>query len=103
LIRGGTEQSYAKTATLRASAEREGRQVGVCLERPTTAILHRADFDATGQPLPPNPRWSQAAEVMSPEQVMEAIAACDLTADERAEGTESRPLRAAAGDGQYFP
>jgi hypothetical protein len=62
-IRGVTEASYNKTAifinrirhqpdatgstTLRASAEREGRQVLECLERTTTTILDAEGFDAT--------------------------------------------------------
>jgi len=101
LMCGVTEQSYAKTATwfnrlrhqegatgattLRASAEREGRQVMAGLDRTTTAILHREGFDETGQPLTPSHLWSQAAVAMAPAQVKEALEACELTVDERAE------------------
>jgi hypothetical protein len=107
-IRGVTEQSYNKTAlwlnrvrhqdgatgstTLRTGAEREGRKVLDCLERTTTEILRHEDFDETGQPLNPSPLWAQDAMVLSAEQVKEAIDACHLTADERAE-VERNPVR----------
>jgi hypothetical protein len=107
-MRGVTEQSYQKTAvlinrirhqegatgstTLRASAEREGKKVMECLKRTTTAILQREGFDETGQPLTPSSLWSQDAVVMSSEKVKEAIDACELTADERAE-VEQNPVR----------
>ncbi len=104
---GVTEQSYNKTTillnrirhqegatsatTLHASAEREGKQVLACLERTTTAILHREGFDETGQPVTSSPLWSHDAVVISPERVKEAIDACELTADERAE-VEQNPV-----------
>jgi hypothetical protein len=106
-IRGLTEQSCRKTAvllnrirhqeeatsptTLRTSAEREGRKIIACLEQTTMAILQREGFDEVGQPLLPRGSWSQDAVVLSPEQVTEAIDACDLTEDERAE-VERNPV-----------
>jgi len=106
-IRGVTEKSYHKTAiwlnrvrhqkdatgstTLRVGAEREGRKVIECLERTTTEILKQERFDDTGQPLDPNPRQRQETMVISAELVTEAIDACHLTADERAE-VERNPV-----------
>jgi hypothetical protein len=106
-MRGVTEQSCRKTATflnrirhqegatspttLRASAEREGKKVLECLERTTTAILHREGFDETGQPITPSPQWAQAPVVISPETVKETINACELTETERAE-VERNPV-----------
>jgi len=100
-IHGVTEQSYAKTAvlinrirhqegatsstTLQASAEREGQQVLACLDRTTTAILHREGFDETGQPLTRKPHWSHDTVVLSATHVKETLDACDLTMDERME------------------
>ncbi len=100
-IRGVTEQSYNKTAlwlnrirhqkgatgstTLRVGAEREGRKVMDCLEQTTTEILQQEGFDDSGQPLNPTPLQTQEIMVMSAELVTEAIDACHLTADERAE------------------
>lgn len=100
-IRGVTEQSYNKTAiwlnrirhqqgatgstTLRVGAEREGRRVIACLERTTSEILKQEGFDDTGQPLNPTPLWTQEPMVMSADLVTEAIDACHLTVDERAE------------------
>jgi hypothetical protein len=107
LMRGVTEQSYTKTATwlnrirhqegatgattLRTSVEREGKKLREAFERVTSDILRREGFDETGQPIQPTPMWVQEAVVMSPEQVTEAIAACDLTASERAE-VERNPV-----------
>lgn len=107
-IRGVTEESYNKTAlwlnrirhqkgatgstTLRAGAEREGRKVMDCLERTTTEILQQEGFDDTGQPLNPTPSRTQETMVMSAELVTEAIEACHLTADERAE-VERNPVQ----------
>jgi len=107
-MRGVTEQSYRKTAvlinrirhqegatgstTLRASAEREGKQVLACLDRTTTEILHREGFDETGQPLTPSPLWSQDAVVLLPDTVNEAIDACELPTNERAEVAQNPVL-----------
>ncbi len=104
---GLTEQSCRKTivllnrirhqegatgaTTLRTSAEREGKQVMACLEQTTTAILKREGFDEAGQPLTPRLIWSHAPVGISPEQVTEAIDACDLTTGERAE-VERNPV-----------
>ncbi len=104
---GVTEQSCRKTTvlinrirhqedatastTLRTSAEREGKQVMACLAHTVTTILHQEGFDETGQPLTQHALWSQDAVEMSPEQVKEAIDACDLTADERTE-VEQNPV-----------
>jgi hypothetical protein len=106
-IHGVTEQSYTKTATwlnrlrhqegatcattLQASAEREGRQVVACLERQTAAILHHEGFDEHGQPLGSRPSWPQEAVVLPSDQVKEAVDACALTAEERAE-VERNPV-----------
>lgn len=106
-IRGVTEQSYHKTArwlnrlrhqdgatgatTLRVGAEREGRKVVDGLARTTTEILQQEGFDETGQPVTSSPLWTQAPMVLSAEHVQEAIDACDLTADERAE-VERNPV-----------
>ena len=106
-IRGVTEHSYNKTAlwlnrirhqdgatgstTLRVGAEREGRKVMACLERTTTEILQQEGFDETGQPLSSSPLWTQDAQVLSAEQVTEAIDACDLTEEERLE-VERNPV-----------
>ena len=106
-IRGVTEQSYNKTAlwmnrfrhqdgatgstTLRVGAEREGRKVLDCLERTTTEILLKEGFDDTGQPLEPRPLQRQETMVMSAALVTEAINACQLAADERAE-VERNPV-----------
>jgi hypothetical protein len=108
LMRGVTEQSYPKTATvinrirhqagatgsttLRTSVEREGKQLREAFERTTTDILGREGFDETGQPLKPTPLWEQEAAAVPAEQVKEAIDACDLDVDERAEG-EQHPVR----------
>jgi hypothetical protein len=108
LIRGVTEQSYPKTATLinrlrhqagatgsttlRTSVEREGKQLREAFERTTTDILRREGFDETGQPLKPTPLWEQEAAAVPAEQVKEAIDACDLDVDERAE-VEQNPVR----------
>jgi hypothetical protein len=107
-IRGVTEESYKKTAlwlnrirhqpgatgstTLRVGAEREGRKVLKCLEGTTTEVLQQKGFDETGQPLNPSPLWAQDAMVIPAEQVKEAIDACHLTMDERAE-VERNPVR----------
>jgi len=77
LIRGVTEQSYTKTATLinrirrqnratgattlRTSVEREGKKLREAFERVTTEILRREGFDETGQPVQPTPMWVQEA------------------------------------------
>jgi hypothetical protein len=106
-IRGGTEKSYNKTAiwlnrirhqqgatgstTLRVGAEREGRKVRACLERTTSEMLKQEGFDDTGQPLNPTPLQTQETMVTSAELVTEAIDACHLTADERAE-VERNPV-----------
>ncbi|MBN2267781.1 MAG: hypothetical protein JW725_05605 [Candidatus Babeliaceae bacterium] len=106
-IRGVTETSYNKTAlwvnrirhqpgatgstTLRVGAEREGRKVLAYLERTTSEILKHAGCDDTGQPLDPTSRRTKEPLVMSAEFVAEAIAACHLTADERAE-VERNPV-----------
>jgi hypothetical protein len=106
-IRGVTEQSYNKTAlwmnrfrhqkdatgstTLRVGAEREGRKVIECLERTTTEILKQEGFDDTGQPLEPAQTQTQEPVIMSAESVTEAIDACHLTEDERAE-VERNPV-----------
>ncbi len=104
-IYGVTERSCRKTETLinrirhqegatgsttiRTSAQREGKQVMACLERTTTEILQQEGFDETGQPLTATLFGKKQAALMSPEQVNEAIDACDLTADERAEITRN--------------
>ena len=106
-IYGVTEQSCRKTTawinrirhqegatgstTLRTSAEREGTQVLACLAQTTRAILQREGFDEAGQPLTPQFLWSQAPGGIAPEQVTEAINACDLTADVRTE-VERNPV-----------
>jgi len=106
-IRGVTEQSYNKTArwlnrlrhqdgatgstTLRVGAEREGRKVLDCLERTTREILQHEGCDDTGQPLNPRLLQTQAPTIISAELVTEAIDACQLTADERAE-VERNPV-----------
>jgi len=106
-MHGVTEPSYHKTARLinrirhqegatgattwRASAEREGQPVMACRERTTAAILHREGCDETGQPLSVNPRWSQEVVGLATDHVKEALDACDLTADERAE-VERNPV-----------
>ncbi len=106
-IRGVTEQSYTKTATLinrirhqpdatgsttlRASAEREGKKVGECLERTTTSILQREGFHETGQSVMPDTLWLQDAVVISPETVKESVDVCELTKAERAE-VERNPV-----------
>ena len=106
-MQGLTERSSRKTAdwlnrirhhpgatvstTLRTSAEREGQQVLACLERTTTAILHDAGFDTTGQPLRAVPLGRQDPVMISGEAVNDAITACDLPADERAE-VEQNPV-----------
>ena len=93
LIRGVTEPSYRKTATLlnrirhqkdatgsttlRVSAEREGKQVMDGLERTTTAILHQEGFHATGQPVTLSPQWTHEAVVMPADRVKQALEACD--------------------------
>ena len=57
-----------------------------CLERTTTEILQHEGFDETGQPLEPTSLLhTQEPMVMSAELVTAAIAACHLTAEERAE------------------
>lgn len=107
LIRGVTEQSYTKTATLinrirhqegatgattlRASVEREGNRLREAFECTTTDILRREGFDETGQPLALIPMGAQAAAIIPVGQVKEAIDACDLEADERAE-VERNPV-----------
>jgi hypothetical protein len=79
------QEGATGSTTLRTSAEREGKQVMACFERTTTEILPREGCDETGQPFTPTPFGRHHAAVMSAEQVNEAIDACDLTADERAE------------------
>lgn len=106
-IRGVTEQSYNKTAlwlnrlrhqkgatgstTLRVGAEREGRKVLARLERTTSEILKHEGFDDTGQPLEPTFLRTKEPLVLSAELVAEAIDACHLTANERAE-VERNPV-----------
>ena len=106
-VRGVTEQSYHKTTTLlnrirhqegatstmtlRASVEREGNKILECLERTTTAILHREGFDGNGQPVTPSPLWAHEPVGISPQQVKETIDACALTETERAE-VERNPV-----------
>jgi hypothetical protein len=106
-IRGVTEESYNKTAilinrirhqpdatgstTLRASAEREGRQALECLDRTTTAILEAEGFAPTGQPLTSTSDWTREAVVISSQHVTEAIDACGLTERERTE-VEGNPV-----------
>jgi hypothetical protein len=86
------QEGATASTTLRASAEREGRQVMACLERTAIEILHEAGFDSTGQPLSARPFGKQDTVVLSAEQVTDAIAACELTADERAEVTQNPNL-----------
>lgn len=85
------QEGATSSTTLRTSAEREGQQVMACLERTTTAILHREGFDETGQPLTSTVVEQQAATVIPAQQVTEAIDACELRADERAE-VERNPV-----------
>jgi len=108
LMYGVTEQSYPKTArwlnrlrhqegatgatTLWASVVREGKQLEAAFERTTTAILHQAGFDETGQPLTSTLVGRQEGKVIPPEQVKAAIDACSFEGDERAE-VEQNPVR----------
>jgi hypothetical protein len=85
------QEGATGSTTLRTSAEREGKQVMACLERTTTAILQEEGFDEIGQPLTSMPFGKRKAMVMPAEQVKEAIDACELSAEERAE-VERNPV-----------
>jgi hypothetical protein len=107
LMYGVTEQSYKKTeqlinrvrhqpgatpsTTLRESAEREGTKVLDYVAHTTTAILKHEGFSETGRPLQESAAYQHDAVVVSAETVTQAIDACELSADARAE-VEQNPV-----------
>jgi hypothetical protein len=104
---GVTEQSYKKTeklinrvrhqadatpsTTLRESAEREGTKILGYLDHTTTEILTREGFRETGCPLQDSAAYQHDALVLSPDTVKQAIEACELSAEARAE-VEKNPV-----------
>lgn len=108
-VYGATENSYKKTEqllnrirhqrpaegtpsrTLREGGEKEGRMILECLERTTTAVLQDADFTDEGRPVRDLPEYHSVAVTLSADAVRDAIAACDVTPDDRRE-VEKNPV-----------
>jgi hypothetical protein len=109
LVHGVVDDSYRKTTelinrlrhqsaeegtpmrTLCDTAEGEGQQILAQMERQADRILQEHAFTREGEPKKEDVDWGNASAPLPPEEVAQAIAACDVSEDWKAD-METNPV-----------